>query len=195
MSPGMTVRPRRSITRVDGPANSRTSSVDPVAVIRPAVTASPIATVERESSVMILPLIRIVSGACAEAGTAMLTTRASRQSARMPANCNWVAGWLEAFPQLLLQLVSIAATERQARAVAQDDDVFAVEPGLQFLDALGVDDARAMNANEALRIQARFHTIHRLAEEMRFLAQMEAHVVAGRLDPIQIAGAQEEHTT
>ena len=94
MRPGMTVRPRRSITRVDGPANFRTSSVDPVAVIRPSVTASPIATVERESSVTILPLIRMVSGACAEAGTAMLTTRTSRQRARMPANCNWVAGWL-----------------------------------------------------------------------------------------------------
>ena len=43
MSPGMTVRPPRSMTRVDGPASFRTSSFDPAAAIRPLVIASPIA--------------------------------------------------------------------------------------------------------------------------------------------------------
>ena len=41
--------------------------------------------------------------------------------------------------------------------------------------------------------EPRFHAVHRLAEQMRFLAEVQAHVVAGRLDPVELVGAQEEH--
>jgi hypothetical protein len=65
---------------------------------------------------------------------------------------------------------------------------------LQFLDALGVDDAGAVDADEAARIEPRLHARHRLAEEVRFLAKVQAHVVAGGFDPVEIVGAQEEDT-
>ena len=75
----------------------------------------------------------------------------------------------------------------------EQDHVLAVEPGLQFLDALGVDDAGAVDAEEALRIEPRFHLVHRLAEQVRLLLQVQADVVAGGLDPVDVVGAHEEH--
>ena len=43
------------------------------------------------------------------------------------------------------------------------------------------------------RVEPRLHVVHRLAEQMRVLAEVQAHVVAGRLDPVDLVGAQEEH--
>src|SRR5689334_3919558 len=100
---------------------------------------------------------------------------------------------LEALPEPFLQFVPVPTTQRKPRSIAQDDDILAVEPGLQFLDPLGVDDARAVDADEAARVEARLHVGHRLAEEMRLFTEMQAHVVARGLDPIEIFGAQEEH--
>ena len=60
--PGITVRPSRSITRVCGPASLRTSAVVPVAAMRPSRMASAWRTDACESTVRILPLMRIVSG-------------------------------------------------------------------------------------------------------------------------------------
>ena len=43
------------------------------------------------------------------------------------------------------------------------------------------------------RVEPRFHAVHRLAEEMRLLAEVQADVVAGGLDPVDLVGAEEEH--
>ena len=50
---------------------------------------------------------------------------------------------------------------------------------------------RWMRTNR-LGIEPRLHPVHRLAEEMRFLAKMQTHVVAGGLDPVEVTRAQEE---
>src|SRR5262245_25176509 len=96
-------------------------------------------------------------------------------------------------PQPLLQLLPIAAAQRQSSTVVQDHDVLAVEPGLQLLDPIRVDDPRPMNANESARVQPRFHVVHRLAEEVRVFAQVQTHIVARRFNPIELVGPQEEH--
>ena len=69
MSPGMTVRPPRSMTRVAGPASFRTSSDEPTRSDASIAIASACATVDRASSVTILPFRRMVSGVCARALT------------------------------------------------------------------------------------------------------------------------------
>jgi hypothetical protein len=70
INPGMTARPARSTTRVCGPLSASTSAVVPTLRMRSPLTASACAMVKRSSTVMILPLMSTVSGACARAGVA-----------------------------------------------------------------------------------------------------------------------------
>jgi len=69
ISPGMTVRPARSIDRVAGPASARISAARPTATIRSPRTAS--ASAGAASNVTILPSRRIVSAGCASASPAI----------------------------------------------------------------------------------------------------------------------------
>jgi len=79
MSPGMTVRPPRSITRDRGPASFRISADVPSAVMCPSRIAIASRTDDCASTVRILPFTRTVSGACARAGIA-LTSASSRRA-------------------------------------------------------------------------------------------------------------------
>src|SRR5579863_1924395 len=80
MRPGITVRPPRSITFVDGPASLRRRSELPVADICPASTASASATDEAASWVMILPLMSRRSAGLADAGTVPRTAIHTRKT-------------------------------------------------------------------------------------------------------------------
>ena len=71
--------------------------------------------------------------------------------------------------------------------------ILAVEPRLQLADALDVDDVGAVDAEEQVGIELRLDRVHRLAEQVRVGADVELDVVAGRLDPVDLAGADEEH--
>src|SRR3990167_5668753 len=62
----------------------------------------------------------------------------------------------------------------------QEHGAFAAERRAQLLDLLDVDDGRAMDADESLRVELRFQAVHRFAKQVRLLPDMEAHVVAGR---------------
>ena len=42
-------------------------------------------------------------------------------------------------------------------------------------------------------IELRFDGVHRLAEQVRVGADVQLDVVAGRLDPVDLVGADEEH--
>src|SRR5262245_2057186 len=63
----MTVRPPRSMVRVDGPLSASISAVVPTLRMRPPLMASAWAIVKRSSTVTTLPLTRTVSGTCAAA--------------------------------------------------------------------------------------------------------------------------------
>src|SRR5262245_50399604 len=84
---------------------------------------------------------------------------------------------LEALTQPLLKLLPVSAAKCKPSPVLEHHHIFPVEPGLHFLDAVGVDDARAVNADETLGIEPGFHVVHGLPEEVRVLAQMQPHVV------------------
>src|SRR4029078_7530657 len=77
--------------------------------------------------------------------------------------------------------------------VAHDDDVLAVEPRLELLDAIDVDDRRAMNAPERLGIEALFHVLHAFAQQVGVVLRVNLHVVARRFDPVDLLGAHEEN--
>src|SRR5262245_28538103 len=49
-----------------------------------------------------------------------------------------------------------------------------------------------MDTGEALTVETSFHAVHRLAKQVRLGAEMQADVVAGRLDPVHFVGAEEE---
>jgi hypothetical protein len=77
---------------------------------------------------------------------------------------------LQRITQKLEQFVFVTAAKSQFGAVFQNDCVIAREYRLQFLDALDVNDCRAVNASEVLRIELRFQRGERLIDEMRFAA-------------------------
>ena len=56
VSPGMAVRPSRSMTRVEAPASGSISRVEPTATIFPSLTATAWATASRASMVNTRPL-------------------------------------------------------------------------------------------------------------------------------------------
>src|SRR5688572_21486246 len=60
----------------------------------------------------------------------------------------------------LLQLLAITAAQGQTGAVFEKDDVFPVEPGLQLLHALDVDDVRAVDPVEHVGVQPGFEGVH-----------------------------------
>src|SRR5262245_2821596 len=62
-------------------------------------------------------------------------------------------GGLEVLAQQALQPVAVAAAERQARAAPQHDLVLAMEEWLQLLDAVHVDDGRAVDSDEVARVE------------------------------------------
>src|SRR5689334_10660348 len=52
---------------------------------------------------------------------------------------------LESATDSILQLLAVAAAQRQSRAAGEKDYVLAVEPRLQFTDTFDIDDVRAVN--------------------------------------------------
>ena len=63
---------------------------------------------------------------------------------------------------------------------------------LQLLDAIGIDDVRAVDADEAVRIEPRLHRRHRLAEEIGIALHMQPHVVPCGVHPVDFVRADEE---
>src|SRR5204863_9162651 len=91
-----------------------------------------------------------------------------------------------------LQLLSVAAREREPRAVLQEDVVLAVRPGLQLLDAVEPDDCGAVYAHELFGVELRFETRDCLAQEVRLLPRVNGNVVALGLDPVDLVRVEEE---
>src|SRR6185436_8241490 len=94
----------------------------------------------------------------------------------------------------ILQLFPIPATQGEARTGAEQHGILTVQPRLEFLDTLHVDDPGAVNPEELFWIEPAFNRVHGLAEKMRGRSDMKADVIARRLDPIDLVGAQEEQT-
>src|SRR2546425_9741808 len=60
------------------------------------------------------------------------------------------------YTTLFRSLVLVAVAQRKAGAVLQRHGVVAVEPGVELLDPVDVDDRRAVDAQEPRRIEPAF---------------------------------------
>ena len=81
----------------------------------------------------------------------------------------------------------------QLLAILQQDHVVAVKPGLDFTDAVNVDDGRAVDAREVARIKLPVQGRERGANLVAALAHMQAAVVSFRLNPIDLSGLHQQN--
>src|SRR5213075_2756116 len=91
-----------------------------------------------------------------------------------------------------VQALAITARQGQLHAFAQEDAILAVKPRLQFLYAINIDDSRAMHAHELARVELRFERRDGVAQQVRFFAGVQAHVIAFGFEPINLLGLHEE---
>src|SRR5437763_1458163 len=83
--------------------------------------------------------------------------------------------WLErSLPE---QPLLVPSRQPQRLAALEHDDVVAVEVRTHFLDGVDVHDAGAVDAREALRVEARLEVGQRAAYQVRGVGGVEAHVV------------------
>src|SRR5262249_45313450 len=95
------------------------------------------------------------------------------------------------FAESCLKNFPVAAAQRQTRAGAKEYDVFAVERRLHFLNAIDVDDRRAVDPDELLRVELRFEVAHGVAHEMLLPPDVHTHVVALCLAPVDVGHPHE----
>src|SRR5262249_38981285 len=62
----------------------------------------------------------------------------------------------------------------------------ALKPGLEFFNALKVDNGGAVNAHESCRVEFCLHLIHVSAKQMRRTVAVEPQVISFRFNPIQL---------
>ena len=84
-------------------------------------------------------------------------------------------------------MFAVIAAESELRAVAKDDPPVVARPGLQFLDAVEVDQTGAVNAREFTRVELRGQVRQRFADQRRLFAEMDADVIAFGFDPVNSA--------
>src|SRR5205085_4892509 len=104
-------------------------------------------------------------------------------------NCNLLS---EGFAERLLEFAAIAAAQSEARAVVQDDDILAVEHGLHLAYAFDVDERGAMDAQETCRVNLRFETADRFAQQISRRPDVQTDVVAVSFDPINFGSFEKE---
>src|SRR5262249_43559927 len=94
--------------------------------------------------------------------------------------------------QELAQSLAAAPAQHQLGAVLEDHSILIVKPRLQLADAVDVDDPRAMNASKLLRIELSFQAADRLTQQVRLLSDVQAHVLAFGLDPVNLSPLQKK---
>src|ERR1700751_5187066 len=93
-------------------------------------------------------------------------------------------GEASAHPEEELELVAVGPAQLQLGAILEDQHVLAVGPAAQLLDAVDVDDGRAVHPREAAWIQPRLEVPERLAEKVLLPLGVDLHVVFLPLDPL-----------
>src|SRR2546429_181154 len=82
---------------------------------------------------------------------------------------------------------------RRRRAVVQDHHILPAEERLELLDLLEVHDGRPVDPDEAGRVELTLEVLHRLAQQVPGLTDVDAHVVPLRVYPVDFAHGQERH--
>ena len=88
-------------------------------------------------------------------------------------------------------MLAISSAQPNSGAIVQHDFVFAILGEFEPLHALKVHDARSMHAAEQVRIQILLQFGHASAQQMSFCSNVQASVVIGGFDPIDLGSLQE----
>src|SRR5467141_1487023 len=118
-----------------------------------------------------------------ERGTARAKPRAQRDRTRLS----------ERATEPGFEVIAVAARQLERGAVVQDHHVLPAEEGLELLDLLEVHDGRPVDPDEAGCVELTLEVLHRLAQQVPGLADVDAHVVPLRVDPFDLAHGQERH--
>src|ERR1700756_342054 len=84
----------------------------------------------------------------------------------------------------VLDLVAIGARELQLVPALEGEEVLAVHVRAQAPYQAQVHDRRAVHPLEELRVEQLLELLHRAAQDMSLAVDVDAHVVAGRIDPL-----------
>src|SRR5262249_6121033 len=98
------------------------------------------------------------------------------------------AHFSERSSQQFVQLFPVGPRERKLNALAKNNAILAVEPGLQLGDTIDVDDRRSVNAYELLRIELRLQSAYRVSQQIRFFPRVKPHVVSFGFEPVYLLG-------
>src|SRR6266566_3742795 len=91
------------------------------------------------------------------------------------------------------EVLAVAARQLERGAVVQDHHVLPAEERLELLHLLEVHDGRPVDPDEAARVELTIEVLHRLAQQVPGLTDVDAHVVPLRVDPFDFAYGQERH--
>src|SRR5690242_11325743 len=81
---------------------------------------------------------------------------------------------------------AIRLPAHDARAIAHDQHIIALEPRLHLADVRAIDDRRSMHAQKASRVEAALQVGDRFTYEERLRAEVQTSVFAHRFDPLDL---------
>src|SRR5437763_10085582 len=117
---------------------------------------------------------------------------AVRQAPTIDERCRVRQSRLDVVGEHPAQTLVVAAAAGEASATAEDDHVVAVKPWLQLANRVDMHDRRAMHAQKRARVQLRLQRAKAFAHQMARRADMQAHIIVSRLDPVDVVAANEE---
>src|SRR5579884_1968205 len=83
-------------------------------------------------------------------------------------------------------------TDPQLLSVVENGDVVAAEPRLYFADPVDVDDGGPVDAPKARGVERAIERAQAETDAVLLVADVQAHVVSGPLEPVDVGGANEE---
>src|SRR5256885_1158967 len=125
------------------------------------------------------------------ASSAFKPSARSPRDADRPHRSRWINGLLGKSKRLLH--FAQAAGHGNLFAVTQDHEVLAAEHGLEFLNEIYVHERGAADSHEFFRVELFLERVQGLAQNLRLLAGMDGHVVAGRLNHFNFGGFKYDH--
>ena len=78
-------------------------------------------------------------------------------------------------------------------AIVHHDKIFSTKAGLEFFDALDVDDAGTMYADETFRVESLLEITDRFSDEVGLFASVQLEIVSRCFYPSDLIGLQEDN--
>src|SRR5215204_6493363 len=93
----------------------------------------------------------------------------------------------------LQQPLSVIAAKCQLGAVPQDHGIIAAEHRMKLFYPVDINDRRAVDTKEFVRVELGFDAVHSLADHVCISTRMQLDIVSSRLDPVDLVHFQKEN--